>query len=169
MSESQARTNYEVLEDEMKALHAIDHALGILHWDEAVMISKRGVNDRAESMALLESMCHEKLASEKLGELLDGAVQEDVDSWQQANLREIARRRDVAHAVPNDLIVAMTRASARCLESWRNNRMLNDWHSTAPLLGEVINLVQQKAQCLADYFEVNPYDSLISVYEDGLT
>lgn len=168
MSDSQARTNYEALEDEMKALHAIDHALGILHWDEQVMISKRGVNDRAESMALLESMSHEKLVSEKLGEFLDGTAQESVDSWQRANLREIARRRDVAHAVPKDLIVALTRASARCLESWRNNRMRNDWHSTAPLLGEVINLVQQKAQCLADYFGVSPYDALLSVYEEGL-
>ena len=169
MSALASGSNYSRLEQEVKHLNAIDHARDLLHWDDAVMRPPKSLEDHTEAMVALQQVSHAQLTSNQINDLIESAANEDLDEWQCANVREIRRKRDIACALPDDLLVAMTFAGSKCLDSWRRDREMNKWQATAALLEEVVTLTRQKAQCLGERFAIDPYDALINTYEDGVT
>ncbi|MFX5522672.1 hypothetical protein ABTD78_25690, partial [Acinetobacter baumannii] len=68
------------------------NAIGILQWDNDVMMPKGAAGTRAESLALLRVMHHGLTTDERIGDwLAEAEVQDGLGPWERANLREIRR------------------------------------------------------------------------------
>ncbi len=95
-------TAYQQLEARFRRLGALEEAIGVLHWDSATMMPPGGAATRAEQLATLSLFAHQQLAAAEIGDLMAEAEGESgaLDAWQQANLREMRRRRGHAVAVP---------------------------------------------------------------------
>jgi carboxypeptidase Taq len=145
----------------------IGEALGVLGWDRSVIMPPGGGPGRAEQIAELNVMAHEILTDPSVGPMLrEAAADADrLNTWQQANLREMQRQWIHATAVPADLVAARSRATAASESAWRQARIDSDFEALRPRLEEVLRLTRDVAAAKAAALGRPPYDALMDEYE----
>ena len=159
------------------ALHAwfervgnVRHAQAMLSWDEAVNMPPGGGAARAESLAELARIAHDRVSDARVGDWIAGARAEaELDDWQGANVDEIERAWLRARALPADLVVASSRANTLCEQAWRTARPRNDWDAVAAPLKEGMALARERAACVGAALGQAPYDALLGGYEPGMS
>ena len=159
---------YQNLHGRFARIGAIQEALGILGWDAATNMPDGAADLRGEQLAALKVIVHEGLTDPALPDLLAGAEgQNDLDSWQRANVAEM--RREVAHAtaVPADLVAVFSKACTECEMIWRKARPANDFAAVLPALTKVLSLTREVAAAKAAALGKSPYDALLDEYEPG--
>ncbi len=162
--------HYAALEERFERLSDLRGALAILHWDTAVCMPKAASAARGEQLATLERIAHDLLTADETGELLAGAeAEEDLDSWQRANLREMRRRFRRARALEPGLVEALARAVNGCEMVWREARLRSDFALLRPSLEEVVRLVQEVARVTGAALGLRPYDALLDEHQPNLT
>jgi carboxypeptidase Taq len=162
--------NYSTLEQRLRELGSLAHAQRMLGWDEAVMMPVGGGARRGEVLATIAGLVHRQMTSNETGDLIAAAEQETgLDPWQRANVREIARSRLHATALPAALVVEHSLQSTRCEQAWRIARAANDWRGIERSLADLVKLTREVAVALGDATGLAPYDALIDQYQPGLT
>ena len=159
---------YSELENREQELSRFSELGAIAGWDEACMMPPGGGERRGQALAALTGLIHERRADPAVGELLSQARNEVLDVWQDANVDEIDRRFRAATAIPADLVQALSLATSRCEQIWREARGRNDWATVLPLLETVVSLSRQQAQALGEALQLDPYDALLESYEPEL-
>ena len=92
---------YQELEQCFEQLSHLSHLAAMANWDEAVMMPSGGGQIRSQAMATLSGLMHQQLIDPKIGELLETAKGEALDSaWQQANLKWMDKRYIKATCLP---------------------------------------------------------------------
>lgn len=144
---------------------------GLLGWDERTYLPPKGSAHRAEQMALIARLAHERLSDrvlgERLGEVEGSDLVRDRESVQAVNVREIRRMHDRAVKVPTSLVEEMTRTITRAQNVWQEARARNDFPSFAPWLEKIVHLKRQEADAVG--YKESPYDALLDEYEPGAT
>jgi carboxypeptidase Taq len=160
---------YQALEDHQRRLSHLRHVEAIVGWDEAAMMPAGGGEARADALATLRGIIHERATDAGLGEWFAAAESQvkSLDPWQAANLREMRREWLRATALPHALVEASSRAETRSEQAWRALRAENDWVSFLPFLREVVSLKREVAQALSARLGLGTYDALLDGYEPG--
>ena len=163
-----SETPYQQLERRFKRLSALGEVQAVLHWDMAAMMPRGGGEARAGQLAELKAVRHGLLTAPETGELLDAAEDADgLKGWQPANLREMRRLWTKATALPEDLVVALSRACSACEMVWRTARPEADFAAVKPTLEEVLALTREAAAAKAEKLGLSLYDALLDDYEPG--
>lgn len=161
-------TAYSDLAAHFGRIAALSNAVGILQWDNDVMMPRGAADTRAESMALLHVMRHGMVTDERIGDWLEEASQDrSLGEWEQANLREIRRVWTVETALPADLVEASSKAVSACEMRWRQARAEADFAGLLPYLAEVLNLQRQIGAAKGEKLGLSAYDALLNDYEPG--
>jgi len=161
---------YKTLEARFRQMSAIGGALSMLGWDRSVMMPPGGGEVRAEQMAVLSVMLHELQNAPDMASLLDDAtVENGLDGWQAANVREMRHGFKHATAVPADLVDKLSRARAKSEMVWRTARQDDDFKSLIAPMKELLGLVRESANAKAASFGVAPYDALLDGFDPGRT
>lgn len=161
-------TPYQQLESRFKRLSALGEAQAVLHWDMAAIMPVGGAEGRAEQLAALKAVRHGLLTAPETSDLLDAAEAADgLKGWQPANLREMRRLWTKATALPEDLVVALSKACSACEMAWRTARPEADFAAVKPTLEEVLKLVRECAKAKAEKLNLSLYDALLDDYEPG--
>lgn len=162
---------YQQLEQEFRRLHTFRSAASILRWDSAVTMPRGSAELRGEQLAALEMECHSIVVSPRVSRLLERAEanSQGLDEWQLANLREMRRERDLAMAMPQNLVSRWAKATSRAEICWEEARRKSDFGLFAPHLEEVVSLTRDKAALLGNALNLSPYDSLVDEFSPGLT
>src|SRR6516225_9784859 len=151
---------------EYSLLHSCGSVLG---WDERTYMPRNGSAFRAEQMALLARLCHERLAAPEIGERLaeveDSPLVKDPESMAAVNVREIRRSHDRAVKLPKELVEELARVTTRAQQVWQEARQANDFAAFQPWLEKIVKLKRQEADAIG-YTGV-PYDALLDEYEPG--
>src|SRR5438067_10705852 len=103
----------------------LESCAGVLSWDEQTYMPRQGSAHRAEQMALLARLAHERLTAPRVGELLaavEGSPLVRQDEAAAANVRETRRVHDRAVKLPADLVEALARLTTRAQQAWREAR-----------------------------------------------
>ena len=141
-------------------------ALGaLLGWDQQTMMPPDGAEARADLMATLAVLAHERQTAPELGRLLDAAT--PAEEPETAIVRVARRDHDRARRVPSTLAAEMELAAARAQEPWARARKTSDFALFAPYLERNLELRRRYADCF-DGVD-HPYDALLDVFEPGLT
>jgi carboxypeptidase Taq len=148
-------------------LHAVE---ALLEWDQEVTMPRQGVEPRAEQLALVAGLAHERLTDPRLGELLDKAAA-DVDGLDEGgpgaallragapapaaadgavatNIRETRRLHLRAVRVPTELVKRIAECSALAKDAWGQARQASDFARFEPHLSRLIDLKRELAACL---------------------
>jgi carboxypeptidase Taq len=123
------------------------------------------VSARADQIALLAGLAHDRLTAKEIGEALDDLSESTGDPACDANVREARRSYERAVKVPPDLVRQIARASSIAREAWEAARADNDFDTFAPHLATLVDLRRQTAHHIG--FEDEPYDALLDEFEPG--
>ena len=135
------------------------------------MMPPRGAAGRAEEMATLGRVIHERFTAPEIGRLLDELAdfeqQQPHDSFEASLIRVTRIDWEKARKVPADLRAEMSRASSLAHLVWVHARAENDFKSFLPALRENLDLRRRYIDCFdGDYDE--PYDAALDDYERGM-
>lgn len=153
----------------------VSHIGSTLSWDQETYMPPKAVVERAEQLALLEGLAHEKLTLPEIGRLLDtlGSTPANpqgdsgLSPDERAYLRALRRAYDQATKLPADLVTDLARTITLGQSAWVEARSRNDFSAFAPHLEKIIGLERRKARCLDP--DKPAYDVLLDLYEPGST
>ncbi len=160
--------------DELKTIvneiSDINKAAAVLGWDQETYMPKGGIADRANQMATLSKISHEKFTSEKVGELIneskDELKEEDKNSNDAKLIKVLNRDYQKSVKVPVRLVQEMSKASSVGQQAWSEARTKSDFSVFEPHLKKIVDLRREYAQIFAPYDHI--YDSLLDDFEPGL-
>ena len=139
----------------------------VLDWDSETFMPPNGLTVRAEQLALMAALGHQRRADPRLGEMLARLEGTTDDPVRQTNIREMRRAHARAARIPNDLVRRIARTSALAKSAWAEARADSDFPAFAPHLRELLDLKRQVADLLG--FPKERYDALLDEFEPGVT
>ncbi len=152
---------------EISDLH---RASSLLHWDQNTMMPPLGAPLRAEHLATLSRITHERFISARTGELIEAAAEEldglPPDSVQQRIVSEARRLYEKDRRVPLELAADRAKASSDGYRVWIRARAENDFAAYAPVLERNFQLATDYVACFDDYED--PYDVVLDDFVPGM-
>jgi carboxypeptidase Taq len=147
----------------------LQHAEMLLDWDSRVFMPHAGARARADAVATVGRLAHERFISDEVGELL-GELDEseyDYDSFEASLIRVTRREWERYRRVPAELAGELRRVSAIAVAAWDEAKAASDFGLFAPHLERQLELKHEYIECFPQ--SDNPYDVLLQDWEDGLT
>jgi carboxypeptidase Taq len=149
----------------------LSSCLDVLQWDEEVCMPRGGVEHRAEQMALLAGLAHDRGTNPRYDELL-GAIEgsalvADPESPQAVNVRELRRGYDRERRLPRGLVEESARVTAVASQAWSDARKRDEFKAFAPWLDRIFALAREEADAVG--YVGARYDALPDYYEPGMT
>ena len=137
-------------------------------WDQRTMMPPGGAAARAQQLAALERLVHERATGDDIGAWLD-EIEGDGDLGDvDRDVVRVARRDwDRQRRVPAELAAARVQAAAEGQAVWQDARARSDFAMFAPALERNVELAREYAACFDD--DGHPYDALLADYDYGLT
>ncbi len=143
----------------------------VLEWDQLVMMPPAGAGVRAERIATLQRIAHERFTDDRVGELLDELrpLGESLpyDSDDACLIRVVRADWVKARRVPSDLAAEMAKTASEGMEAWAGARAANDFAAFRPWIDRHLELKHRYIDCFDPAAE--PYDTLLDDYEPGTT
>jgi carboxypeptidase Taq len=162
------------LRERMAQQADLHHATSLAHWDQQTMMPVRGGLARAESLATLERISHERFISDETGRLIEAAAAElngaPPDSDDACLVRLVRRQWDKARLVPTELAAELARAASVGQEAWVEARETCDFAGFVPYLKHNFELARRYVDCFAGVngYEC-AYDVLLDDYEPRMS
>jgi carboxypeptidase Taq len=161
---------YLRLRERLAEIWDISKSASILAWDQQTKMPARGAAGRAEQLATLGRIAHDKFTAAEVGLLLDELQgfeeSQPYDSVEASLIRVTRRDWQKARRVPSDLRAELTRSSALALPVWVEARKNSDYKAFLPYLRTAIELRHRYIDCFEPADE--PYDILLDDFERGM-
>jgi carboxypeptidase Taq len=158
---------YEAFLARVREIGQIDSATQLLDWDAETYMPTKGLAVRAEQIATLTRLSHERMIDPALRDLIEKLDGDSGDEAAETNIREVKRLVLRACRVPPDLVERIARVSTHAKGTWQLARKASNFEHFRPHLEELIELRRQFADAIG--YRVERYDALIDEYESGMT
>ncbi|MCE5256120.1 MAG: carboxypeptidase M32, partial [Spirochaetaceae bacterium] len=144
------------------------HIDALLGWDQETYLPKSAVEERAEQIALVQGLTHEKAVDPRIAGLLGSLERNpDLQPLEKAYLRVSRREYDKETKLPPDFVMELARQTSLSQAAWAEARSEDNFALFAPHLETMIRLNKQMAAYLNP--NARPYDVLLDLYEEGST
>ncbi len=158
----------EELKKKFSEITRLNHIRALLGWDEKVNLPNGSFGGRAEQSALMSKIVHERLISDKIGNLIKECEKLDnLDLIDAAFIREAKRDYDQEVKLPTKLVEEISKTASLGHAKWVEARKKDDFSLFQPLLEKMIGLQIQVAEKLDTHPDL--YSTLIDLYEPGAT
>lgn len=156
-------STYKTFVDRLCELADINHAQGLMGWDQETYMPPRGAARRARALGTLAGLYHERLTAPDLvalvAELKDAALTGDA----AVNVREIDRRQSRSLKLPKELVVELSQTESLGHEAWVEARKKSDFSLFQPWLEKIVALKREVAERVG--YEGAMYNALLDEYE----
>jgi carboxypeptidase Taq len=165
-----ANGSFEALRTRLAEITDIQRAGGLLFWDQRTKMPPAGADARAEVLATIGRLAHERFVDAELGRLLDELQpfedENDPESFEASLIRVARRDYEKATRVPPLLTADMRRAGALGLKAWQRARAEKDFSQLRESLERNLELKHRYVACFPPADET--YDTLLDDYEQGM-
>ncbi len=145
--------------------------VALLAWDEETYMPPGGAAHRAEQLAYLAGLEHDRATDPRLGERLAEVERSDLvsDPLSDAavNVREWRRQYGRQTRLPRPLVEETARVTSLAQQEWAAARRDADFARFRPWLQKVTALKRREAEAVG--YAAEPYDALLDEYEPGAT
>jgi carboxypeptidase Taq len=159
-------------------IQRITSAATVLSWDQETYMPAGGGEARAEQIAVLHGLAHQKLVSPEMEKILSQwidpatgqAFEQPGDGWDESSrslLREVWRDYSRAKKLPSDFVITLSRECSLAQQVWAEAKEQNKFAMFLPNLCTVLALKREEARYLG--YQDSPYNALLDVYEPGST
>lgn len=149
-----------------RELDALSSAIGLMNWDQQLLMPAGGLSARSEHLLRLSRLRHAILTSDEFRTDLDDAKASGADQ-DQAAIRILLAEVEEATKLPLDLIERKSKVTTDAYQTWRKAKQDNNYSLLAPYYKEVFEIAKETAECLT--YKNHPYDALINLYEEDST
>ena len=149
-----------------RELDALNSAIGLMNWDQQLLMPAGGLSARSEHLLRLSRIRHTILTSDEFRTDLDDAKASGADQ-DQAAIRILLAEVEEATKLPLDLIERKSKVTTDAYQTWRKAKQDNNYSLLAPYYKEVFEIAKETAECLT--YKNHPYDALINLYEEDST
>ncbi|HEU5244739.1 MAG TPA: carboxypeptidase M32 [Gaiellaceae bacterium] len=168
MPDQQSR--FDELLRRLGEINDLQRAAGLLIWDQETKMPPLGAPARAEQLATLARLGHDRAIAPELGSLLE-ELRELEEGSEPASFRasvvRVAREDyEKKRRVPSELRAELTRAASLGYTAWLEARAAADFELLRPHLENRIALTQEYVACHEPYDD--PYDVLLDDHERGM-
>ncbi|HEY7031280.1 MAG TPA: hypothetical protein VH482_08145, partial [Thermomicrobiales bacterium] len=130
--------SYNELKRRLAELTDLDAITGLLGWDQQTMMPPGGAAVRAEQIATVTRLGHERFTSDEIGRLLDALAGDEAglppDSDEACLIRVTRRDWEKARRVPTELAAELAHAAASGYAAWLQARATSDFAGFLPAL-----------------------------------
>ena len=138
----------EPLTTRLLEIQRINSAASVLSWDQETYMPAGGGEARAEQIAVLQGIAHQKLVSSEVQSLLSQwvdpasgqATDQPGDSWDEPSrslLREVWRDFNRAQKLPSDFVMKLSRECSLAQQVWAEAKQRNKFSMFLPNLRTV--------------------------------
>ena len=170
LESSAVDADLRTLRERLAEIADLYRAMGVLGWDQRVTMPPLGTPARAEALATLGRIAHEKFVGAEIGSLLErlAPFEEslDYDSDDASLIRVTRRDWEKQRRVPSELRAEMTRAGSQGHQIWVEARASSDFESFLPALERNLELKQRYVECFE--WDDSPYTPLLDDFEPGM-
>jgi len=159
------------LRERLAEISDLQRSAGVLGWDQRVMMPPLGTDARANALATLGRIAHERFVDDEIGRLLERlrpyeeSLEYDSDD---ASLIRVTRRDwEKQRRVPSELRAEMVRAAARGHLVWAEARAKSDFQQFRPVLETNLELKRRYVECFE--WDDSPYTPLLDDFEPFMT
>jgi carboxypeptidase Taq len=153
----------------MAEIRDLGSVVALLSWDQETYMPPKGLAARAEQLATLQGLQHDRLSAPELGDIIATLESTGPDEpVKKAQLREVKFERERATRIPTDLVKEIARAQARALGTWAQARSAQDFSIFAPDLTRLVQLRRAMADAYGPPAGGERYDALLEGYEKGM-
>jgi carboxypeptidase Taq len=169
---SQIDAVYQKLVASLRETALLKSCGSVLSWDEQTYLPPQGGEFRAEQLALLAGLAHERATAPAVGELLNQLTDVEAlggaNSPRAANVREARRHFNRATKLPRRLVEELSRVTTLSQQAWVKARKAKEFAQFLPWLTQVVALKREEAAAVGAAGG-NLYDALLDDYEPGMT
>jgi carboxypeptidase Taq len=156
MSSPKCRDFYQELIVKLEERSRLEGIMGIMHWDQEVIMPSGATDARSKQMATLAGVIHEKSIDPEFGNLINKIKIKEFTDIEQCNVNEAKRIFELETKIPKVLVQEMAELSSRGHQIWAKAREEN-------------NLIALKKKWASYAFpDLDPYDANIDLYERGM-
>jgi carboxypeptidase Taq len=155
------------LRERLAEISDLGRATMVLAWDQRVTMPPGGGSARAEALATVGKLAHQKFVDDEIGSLLERlrpyeeSLEYDSDD---ASLIRVTRRDwEKQRRVPSDLRAEMIRSAALGNQIWIDARATNDFAKFLPALEKNLDLKKRYVECFE--WDDHPYTPLLDDFE----
>lgn len=162
---------FSELRKQLLDLANLDQVSSILEWDQNVNVPPGGHRVRADVMAYVAGLRHERFISEEFEDLLRRAV----DLAENGKLKDdetfislkVLSDFEKAKKLPTEFVTESARLYGEAYEIWVGARARSNFSFFEPYLTKIVQTKRQEAEYLG--YASSPYDALMDDFEQGLT
>ncbi len=162
--------SFDALRLRLAEITDLQKAGSLLFWDQRTKMPAAGAEARAEVLATVGRIAHQKFVDPEVGRLLDElrSYEDSLDpeSFEASLVRVSRHDYEKATRVPPDLTADMRRAGALGLKAWHKARAEHDFAALRPALERSLELKHEYVACFEPGDET--YDVLLDDYEQGM-
>lgn len=156
-------STYQTFAERLRELADVNHALGLLSWDQETYMPPRGAAMRARSLGTLAGLYHERLTAPEFVALVAALRDDELTGDAAVNVREIDRRQSRALKIPKELVVELSQTESLGHEAWIEARAKSDFAHFQPWLEKIVALKREVAERVG--YEGMMYNALLDEYE----
>jgi carboxypeptidase Taq len=160
-------TDLRTLRERLAEISDIQRSVGALFWDQRVSMPPLGSPARAEAVATLGRIAHDRFVDDEIGSLLERLrpLEESLeyDSDDASLIRVTRRDWEKERRVPSELRTEMLRAASEGHLTWVEARKNNDFASFLPVLEKNLGLKKRYVECFE--WDDSPYTALLDDFE----
>src|SRR6188472_1917575 len=155
------------LRERLAEITDLAKTVGVLAWDQKVTMPPGGHPARAEAMATVGRIAHERFVDAEIGNLLERLqpLEESLeyDSDDASLIRVTRRDWEKQRRVPTELRTEMIRSAALGNQVWIEARATNDFAKFLPALERNLDLKRRYVECFE--WDDSPYTPLLDDFE----
>ena len=169
MSSHESRDFYQKLVIKLEERSRLEGVMGIMHWDQEVIMPSGATEARSKQMAALAGVLHEKSIDPEFGSLINKLNNFNIKEFtdvEQCNVNEAKRTFELETKIPKVLVQETAELSSRGHHIWAKARQENNFEGFLPTLERLIVLKKKWASYA--FPDLDPYDANIDLYERGM-
>ncbi|WAA13258.1 carboxypeptidase M32 [Fervidibacillus halotolerans] len=168
------KTIEEIEKDFLRYVNKISHyeeAINLMYWDLRTKAPAKSVEQRANSIATLSTELHKMCTSEVFEEMFTTLLSEEASGQISEITKKAALecRKDYDHfkKIPLDEYEEFVKLQSKAESVWEEAKEKGDFSLFQPYLEQLV----EKTKIFIGYwgYEGNPYNTLLDLYEPGVT
>lgn len=165
------KNDLNTLRTRLREISYLSSTSALLGWDQKTNAPQQSHAHRAEALAYLGTLAHQKFLAINEDDLIDrlseAAEKGMLSPRDRAMVREVARDLARIEKLPETFVREYVAVTAEAEHVWEEARARNDFAIFAPWLKKVVDLTRTRAALLGD--AQKPYDALLDEFEPGMT